>query len=867
MKRAANQQQCAQLTGCCEPGMDCHHHLTPKSPSECAKCNGTVVSVYEWASARWIQGQMQPLTWKRRVHGPVNQWIQTPEFSLLFSYINAAVSGRVAQAVAQSMICRFKAVSSFLGIAACNCGVNINGADCGANLDTSVKLAQQTVPCGVAVSVAGVTVPASTSCNQSAQLSVSAQPTSALASGSSSGKSVLHALVLPSRFKFHYETLVQSAHRGYGFPVRSSTPSAAACYASVINSYSAIIGQLRGDCVVFTSSQTMYGVQICMTVKSSISWDSTLYPVAGVAVLTKDSQNNNVYTAQSTAVSVSGTQMCLTLTSSSGGTYCPVSLMTNFAAQTVTSPGTCAANTIIQQVQQVQAQLVAGATKLAFTLQPTSGVAAGTALPTFAVAFQDANGNTVSSAAASVSLNIMANTGTSGATLGGTITVSAVSGVASFTDITLSASGTAYTLVAQSGSLSNAQSQSINVAAGAASAVSFTQQLAGCVASQTCLQQPKVSIVDASGNAVTTATHSVTLTAYSGVTAVSMTGTATVAAVNGVATFTNLGFASVASSYSLSATASQLVSATSSSFNVVSGVSTAVKLAFSTQPASAMKGSAFGVQPVVAVQDVNGNTVSSAANVVTLTISSPTGSTAVLSGGVATAIAGVTTFTNAAIDSAGNYILTASATGLAGATTSSFLVNGVKDLAFQRQPSGALVNTALNTQPQVVIRDVNGATMTSRTDAITLSILSGSGASGANLAGTIRLSAVAGVATFTDLSVDKAGTNYIFVAVTDDGVTGQSTAYTITAAAVPSVASSSSGVSITVIGAAIGGGIGALVIGALFWCYSRRQKSHAKAQAAADQAVEFSTTSVCLSKATDAQGNVHSSKGDEGGVH
>ena len=57
--------------------------------------------------------------------------------------------------------------------------------------------------------------------------------------------------------------------------------------------------------------------------------------------------------------------------------------------------------------------------------------------------------------------------GTSGAVLGGTLTVNAVNGVAAFTGLTINTAGTGYTLTASSGTLTSAKS-SINVAAATA---------------------------------------------------------------------------------------------------------------------------------------------------------------------------------------------------------------------------------------------------------------------------------------------------------------------------------------------------------------------------------------------------------------
>ena len=82
--------------------------------------------------------------------------------------------------------------------------------------------------------------------------------------------------------------------------------------------------------------------------------------------------------------------------------------------------------------------------------QPTDGVIGQSIGGPITVAIVDANGNTIPTGNELVTLAIA--TGPSGATLGGTTTVQAVNGVATFTNLTLSLAGT-YTLTATGGTL------------------------------------------------------------------------------------------------------------------------------------------------------------------------------------------------------------------------------------------------------------------------------------------------------------------------------------------------------------------------------------------------------------------------------
>jgi len=84
------------------------------------------------------------------------------------------------------------------------------------------------------------------------------------------------------------------------------------------------------------------------------------------------------------------------------------------------------------------------ATRLAFTVQPSSTTVGATISPPVQVAAQDDAGNTVATFRGSITVRTNPGPGT----LSGTTTVAAVNGVASFSDLSIDQEGTAYTLVA-----------------------------------------------------------------------------------------------------------------------------------------------------------------------------------------------------------------------------------------------------------------------------------------------------------------------------------------------------------------------------------------------------------------------------------
>jgi len=118
----------------------------------------------------------------------------------------------------------------------------------------------------------------------------------------------------------------------------------------------------------------------------------------------------------------------------------------------VTGLGSPVANLLVTALGEV------GSAKLAFGQQPTNVVAgAGTINPPVTVYVEDANGNILVTDDSDVTLSVGSGPGT----LGGTTTVAAVDGVATFSNLTVLTPGT-YVLSATDGSFANATSNSFS---------------------------------------------------------------------------------------------------------------------------------------------------------------------------------------------------------------------------------------------------------------------------------------------------------------------------------------------------------------------------------------------------------------------
>src|SRR5256714_6481186 len=92
--------------------------------------------------------------------------------------------------------------------------------------------------------------------------------------------------------------------------------------------------------------------------------------------------------------------------------------------------------------------------QVVFTVQPTTTAAGAAITPAVQVAVQDALGNTVTSFSGTITVTMGVNQ--AGGTLAGHTTVTAVNGVATFTDLSIDKVGTGYTLQATGAGLTTA---------------------------------------------------------------------------------------------------------------------------------------------------------------------------------------------------------------------------------------------------------------------------------------------------------------------------------------------------------------------------------------------------------------------------
>ncbi|HKP28863.1 MAG TPA: Ig-like domain-containing protein, partial [Gemmatimonadales bacterium] len=391
------------------------------------------------------------------------------------------------------------------------------------------------------------------------------------------------------------------------------------------------------------------------------------------------------------------------------------------------------------------------AAKLGFTTQPANGNA-GQALTPFRVAVQDAQGGTIVDATSSVTLSLANNEG--GATLGGTLTVNAVAGVAMFDNVTLDRSGTGYTLRASASPLAPAVSTPFNIAAGAAGRlVMVTQPSATATSGAPLAVQPVVRIADANGNPVSQAGIPVTVQVVGA--GATLAGNLTIqTAANGTASFANLSLSGTAGNYSLRFIAAGLVEVSSNAIALAQG--TATQLGLLTPPSStAQSGVPFPQQPVIQLRDAGGNAVAQAGVQITAEVAAGGGTLS----GVTTLLTnsgGQAAFSGLALTGAvgGGHALKFSATGLGEVITSPITLTAgpaPTQLSITTEPSTTAVNgIAFPQQPAIQLQDAGGNPVAQAGVQVTVTIQTG----GPDLSGTLSaLTNAAGLATFTDLRI------------------------------------------------------------------------------------------------------------------
>ncbi|WP_224240688.1 Ig-like domain-containing protein [Hyalangium gracile] len=346
-------------------------------------------------------------------------------------------------------------------------------------------------------------------------------------------------------------------------------------------------------------------------------------------------------------------------------------------------------------------------------------------------------------------------------------------GEKAFTNVSLHRAGSQQLTVTDSANAALTTSATVQVVAGAASRLAFTQQ-PGNRSVRAALGPVAVAITDGFGNVIAVSSPSITvaLTPASG----GLGGTTTVAPVDGVATFSNLSVAQEGNGYTLAATAGSLTGASSASFNVVDDVAPAVPVLSQ----GATTASSIVVRWTAVGDDGDLGTVTSqelrysTSNIVT---DADFAAATQVTTGAPQAAGSPESVTLSGLTPSSTYYVALKVTDNVGNTVRSATLPVSTDnpvvtqLAFLTQPADGTAGSNL-AQVRLALQDADGNTVTSANSAVTLSLLNGP----VYTASTI---AVNGVATFSTLRVDTAGSGYRFQASSGSLPTVQSNAFAI----------------------------------------------------------------------------------------
>jgi probable HAF family extracellular repeat protein len=410
------------------------------------------------------------------------------------------------------------------------------------------------------------------------------------------------------------------------------------------------------------------------------------------------------------------------------------------------------------------------AAHLVFHVQPSNEIAGNPISPGVVVYIENSSNEIIITDNSSVTLKIAAGSGT----LGGTFTVAAVKGIATFSNLVITKAATGYELSAGDGSDTSATSNSFNVTPAAASKLVFTTQPVGTTAGKNLSPVVAVSIEDSFGNVITTNTSKVALATKTG--PGTIFGTAGVNAIAGVATFNAVNFHTIGT-YTINATDMGLTSAISGSLAIKAAA--AAHLVFVQNPTSVVAGVNDAPAITVKAIDAFGNIVAGASVKIAIG-SGPVGG--VLVGTVTTTAAatGIATFTGISFHIVGSYTLTASDGAIVTPKSTAFTVShaAVAHLAFTQDPTNAVAG--VNDAPAITVKATDAFGNIVSGASVKLAI--GSGPAGGALVGTITATTAAtGIATFSTVSFHIAG-SYTLTASDGAIVSPKSMAFTISAA-------------------------------------------------------------------------------------
>ena len=406
------------------------------------------------------------------------------------------------------------------------------------------------------------------------------------------------------------------------------------------------------------------------------------------------------------------------------------------------------------------------ATQLVFTVEPAGSVSGLVLAIQPAVTAVDANLSKDAHFESTVVMSLSSGPGI----LSGTVSVDAVAGVASYTDLvyTATADNEAFSLQAVLSTDLSATSAAVNSDVVATQLIFSTQPAAAANTSPMGVQ-PVVAAQDADFRTDAEFAETVTLTATGVTGSGALSGDADVAAVAGVATFVTVQYDvdTHGDTFRLTADDEDGLGSDLPSVNSATIAGIGKRLVLQIQPGGSTSGQPLATQPVV-VADLGTSVDPTYAGNVALSLQSGNGTlSGILTMSAATGVATFADIVYTATDDHEAFRLRAvDEGGDFSAGVSEWVASEVvaTRLVYETLPDTSYSGKAMNPAPQVAAQDDNGLTDVDFGETVELTLGSGLGL----LAGTLGVSAEAGVATFADVSYTVVADLETFDLVADD---------------------------------------------------------------------------------------------------
>lgn len=507
-----------------------------------------------------------------------------------------------------------------------------------------------------------------------------------------------------------------------------STRSSRAGFALVLAVLAGLLPAVAPPAVRAAAVALMISPAAPASVTSGLSFDVTVSATADGSTIAAD------FTG---AVAFSSTDPLATVSPVSPFTYTNGTRKWTVTLRTLGSQTIVFSNASLGSIASAIMVNIGAAARLVVSKAPGSGMSASALTPAAVVTVTDLAGNVISTdSTTQVSLTLLAPpAGQGSGTLGGcTGPVRVGSGIATFPGCTVSGVGKGYTVLASdvtegratrltggiSGPFDISTSVAFELPPGGGSASGGR-----AVAGSPFKDQPKLSVrwpaaptnfttdrsTDDSTSTINLAIKPGTGTA--GAVLSCTGGTAGRAVSAGTITFAGCSIDRGGVGYVITATSSPAYTGPvdSAPFDVAGGPA---KLVFTTQPGGGAPGAGLSPQPTVAIADSDGAIVSGApATDVTLTLTNPGGATLACTKNPATSstvgtAAGKASFSGCKVDRAGTYTLSATAPGLASATSNSFTVVAPPAAEVTLTASRTTVPGGQNTELRVAFSGVSG---------------------------------------------------------------------------------------------------------------------------------------------------------------